>query len=87
MKCFSKWESVEHGVAQGLILEPLFFLLNNNDLPKIISDMSKLILFSDDMSKIVKNSTPYKLKKKNIYIYIYIYIYISNVFTECKSSF
>jgi hypothetical protein len=76
MKCFFKWESVKHGVAQGLILEPLFFLLNINDFPKIISDMSKLILFFDDMSKIVSNSTPYELKKN-----------INNVLTESKSSF
>jgi hypothetical protein len=76
-KYFSKWESVKHGVAQGLILEPLFFLLNINDLPKMISDMSKLILFSNDMSKTVTNSAPYELKKKCI----------NNVFTESKSWF
>jgi hypothetical protein len=62
-KHFSKWESVKHGVTQGLIFGPLFFLLYINDLPQIISDMSKLILFSDDMSKIVTNSAPYEFKK------------------------
>jgi hypothetical protein len=56
-------ELVKHGVAQELILGPLFFLLYINDLPNTISVMSKLILFSDDMSKIVTNSDPYGLKK------------------------
>jgi len=63
MKYFSKWESVKHGVAQGLILGPPFFLLYDNDLPKPISDMSKLILFSADMSKIVTSSSPYEFTK------------------------
>jgi hypothetical protein len=37
---FSEWEQVKHGVPQGLILGPLFFLLCINDLSRIISDKS-----------------------------------------------
>ena len=73
MQYFSKWESVKHRVPQGSILGPLFFVLYICDLSKIISDMSKLILFANDMSIIVTNSDPYEFKK----------IYI-NVFTKIK---
>lgn len=61
-KYSSKWASVKHGVTQGLILGPLFFLLYINALPKIIYDMSKLILFFNDTSKIVTNSAAYEFK-------------------------
>lgn len=72
MKYFSKWESVKHRVPQGLIHGPLFFIFYIDDLPKMMSDMSKLILFANDMSKIVTNSDPYELKQKSN----------NNVFTE-----
>jgi hypothetical protein len=60
-KYFSKWESVKHGVPQGSILGPLFFVFYINDLPKIISDMFK---FANDTSIYVTNSDPYEFKKK-----------------------
>ena len=65
-KYFSKWQSVKHRVSQGSILGPLFFVFYSNDLPKIISDMSKLILFANDTSIIITNSDPYELKKKTV---------------------
>jgi len=66
MKYFSKWESVKHRVPRGSNLGPLFFVFYIDDLPEMISDMSKLVLFVNDTSKIVTNSDPYELKKKKV---------------------
>ena len=63
VKHFSKWEPVKHGVPWGSILGPLFFLLYINELPKIISDVSKPILFTGDTSIIITNSDPTDFKR------------------------
>jgi len=47
---FSEWGKIKHGVHQGLVLGPLFFLLYTNGLPNIIDDLSKPVLFGDNMS-------------------------------------
>jgi len=56
----SKWGLVKHGVPQGFILGPLFFLLYIKNLPKVTNYLfskvnSKTILFADDTSVIVSN--------------------------------
>jgi hypothetical protein len=59
---YSEWEQTKHGVWQGSILRPLFFLLYINNLPELTSDISKLILFADDNSIIVSDADPMKFK-------------------------
>ena len=60
---FSEWGKIKHGVPQGSILGPLFFLLYINDLLNIIADPSKPILFADDTSIIIINPSPPNLRK------------------------
>ena len=45
--CKSQTRSISHGVPQGSVLGPLFFLLFINDLPKCCPD-GKVRLFADD---------------------------------------
>ena len=68
MKYFSKWEPVKRSNLQ----ESLLFLLYINDLPKIISDISKTILFADGTSIITTNSglSEFKRNINNVFIKI-----------------
>jgi hypothetical protein len=54
-KYYSKWEPVTVGVPPGSILGPLLFLLYVNDVPNVISDISKPILYADGTSLIITN--------------------------------
>jgi len=55
---YSNWELVKHGVPQGSILGPLFFLLYVNDMPTVTAKNAKLVLYADDTSLIITNPSP-----------------------------
>jgi hypothetical protein len=57
-------KEIQYGVPQGSVLGPVLFLLYINDLPKIISELSKPILFADDTSIIISNKDPTNFKIK-----------------------
>jgi hypothetical protein len=65
-KYYSELEQMHHGVPQGSVLRPLFFLPYINDLPKSVSDKSNPILFADDTSFIITNYNKGEFKH-NIY--------------------
>ena len=60
---FSEWSKIKHDVPQGSVLGPLFYLLYVNELPNLIADLSKLVLFADDTSIIIANPSPSKFKE------------------------
>ena len=59
----SEWESVTDGEPQGSILGPLLFLLYINDVPNLISNISKPVLYADDTSLIISNSDTQMFQK------------------------
>jgi len=61
---FSAWEEIKHGVLQGSILDPLFFLFYINDLPKAINNKSIPKLFADDTSILITSPNKNHLQIK-----------------------
>jgi hypothetical protein len=57
---YSEWQKVVCGVPQGSLLGPLLFLVYVNDLPRSIP--SKLIMFADDTTAIVRGANMDELK-------------------------
>jgi hypothetical protein len=64
----SEWGKIKHSILQGSVLDPLFFLLNINDIPNIIADLSKPVVFAFDTSIIIAIPSLSKFKEdiKNI---------------------
>jgi hypothetical protein len=52
----SDWDKVKLGVPQGSIFGPLFLVLDINDLPYVINNISKPTLFADDTSIVFYNT-------------------------------
>jgi hypothetical protein len=46
---------VKHGVPHGSVIGPMLFLFYINDLPEVVNNTSKPVLFADDTSVIVSN--------------------------------
>jgi hypothetical protein len=63
-KCCSECKEIQCGVPQGSVLGPVLFLLYINDLPRIISDLSKPVSFADDTSILISDKNPINFKIK-----------------------
>jgi hypothetical protein len=62
-KYYSKLVIITDGVPQGSILGALLFLLDVNDIPHVISNLSNPTLYADDTSLIITNSDSQMFEK------------------------
>ena len=60
---YSDWATVHHGVPQGSVLGPLFFIIYTNDLPSVMCH-SHLHLFADDIAMYISGAEPVSVQDK-----------------------
>jgi len=62
----SSWEAIKSGVPQGLILEPLLFLIHINDAPYGIRYTAKPVIYADNASVLIttKNINELQIEAK-----------------------
>ena len=61
---YSDWECIKHGVPQGSILGPLFFLLYINNLATVTAKNAKVMLYTDDTSLLINSTSPIQFANK-----------------------
>jgi hypothetical protein len=86
-KVYSKWEHIKHGVPQGSVLGPLFFLYIN-DFSSIISKTANPVLLVDDSSIIISytNLEEFKNNIKMVLIEIINWFQSSFLILNCNKT-
>jgi hypothetical protein len=84
-KVFADWVKVTNGVPQCSVLGPPLFIIDINDLPKILKSNSIPILFADDASVLISHANPLQFKTMiNIVYGILDYWFVRNLLSLNK---